>query len=90
MITDEVGKIALYTLQTVRRTLNSEDGIFAQARSTTTMISIQHLTGEGVRGVISDEIARSADPSAVSTPGNEPNGVRPTKQTPISPPNLSR
>ena len=84
-LTDQVAKLAPYTSQTVRRTRNSEDGIFSQARGSTTIVATQYLTSNGVRGAMKGEITLGINPKAVSTQNSLPQG-RPPGSPPPPPP----
>jgi hypothetical protein len=76
-VTDEVAKLVPYTLQKNRRVRNSEDGIYSQAKGSTTIIPLQYLTGNGLRGAVKGEITLGVDPNAVSISGGGPGGGPP-------------
>ena len=67
-ITDEVNHLPLYTSQTFRRTRNYEDETYVQSQGSTTLISMEYLTENGVRGPMRGEITLGVDPSLLWTP----------------------
>jgi hypothetical protein len=72
-LTDEVAKLSPYTGQKLRRTRNSEDGIYSQSKGSTTIVPIQFLSANRLQGAVQGDITLGVNPNAVSTS----NGGRP-------------
>jgi hypothetical protein len=76
-VTDEVAKLAPYTLQKNQRVRNNEDGTYFDSNGSTQIIAVQYLTANGVRGGVKGEITLGVDPKAVSISGGGPGGGPP-------------
>ena len=67
-LTDEVAKLAPYNLVKIHRIRNHEDIIYSDSKGSTTIIPVQYLTSNGLRGALSGDITLGIDPNAVSSP----------------------
>jgi hypothetical protein len=66
-VTDEVAKLLPYTLEKVRRTRNNEDGIYSGSKGSTSIIPIQFLTANGLKGTVKGDVTLGVNPNAVLT-----------------------
>lgn len=91
-LTDQVAKLSPYTSHTIRRTRNDEDGIYSDAKGSTTIVPVQFLTPNNIGGGVKGAITLGINPSAVSTesgrPGRPggPGGPRPPRPPSSRPP----
>jgi hypothetical protein len=75
-MTDSVGTFYPYSTQTIQRTRNSEDGIYAQSGGSTMLVPIRFLTTEFTGGM-AGEITVAVNPSATPTGAEGGGGPRP-------------
>lgn len=66
-LSDAVGTIYPYSMQTIRRTRNEEDGIFASSNGASMLVPIRFLSDEFTGGM-AGEIIVGIDPSATPAP----------------------
>ena len=88
-LTDEVAKLSPYTSRQIRRLRNTEDFLFIRSQGSTTIMPVEFLTADGLRGPVKGDMTLAIDPEAVSMssggrprPGERPRpGSRPRPGT---------